>query len=83
MMICENCGEKSSTIDTRPSKLFNGAVRRRRRCNACERRWMTVEVDEATARYLYDNRKRIKNRDLPYVEHIGHNDTPATGEGLE
>lgn len=64
-MNCDNCGEDSSVIDSRPSKLFNGSVRRRRVCKGCKRRWMTLELNEDAARYLYDNKKWMKKADLP------------------
>ena len=42
---CPSCGRESDVKDSRVSKR-TGAVRRRRVCGACGRRWHTVEVHE-------------------------------------
>ncbi len=40
--ICPACqAEEVGVVDSRPS---GGAIRRRRRCNACQYRWSTIEI---------------------------------------
>lgn len=47
---CGKCGGKSSVLETRAVKLVSsGTLRRRRECENCGHRWVTVEVDNATA----------------------------------
>lgn len=40
---CPKCKADSSVIDSRPTEQH---IRRRRRCDKCQHRWTTVEVDE-------------------------------------
>lgn len=42
---CPSCGAASVVTDSRPAKHL-GAIRRRRRCPRCGRRWSTLEVLE-------------------------------------
>lgn len=42
MKYCKNCGSDSTVYDTR---LKSGAVVRRRKCQKCGRKWMTIEVE--------------------------------------
>ena len=40
-MRCPDCGSRAEVVDSRPRP--DGAVRRRRQCTGCERRFTTVE----------------------------------------
>ena len=52
-MRCPDCGARAEVLDSRPRP--DGAVRRRRECTSCQRRFTTVErpqvaPDELAAR---------------------------------
>lgn len=42
---CQNCGGESSVVDTRERTIAKETVLKRyRRCDACGKRWATVEI---------------------------------------
>lgn len=43
--ICPTCNADSTVKDSRTRKIDGGAVRRRRECLNCKRRWTTLEVN--------------------------------------
>ena len=73
-MICEQCGEVSYVSDTRDSKLFRGAIRRRRFCKTCNYRWTTIELNEDAARYLYAKKDPGANETIERMDAGGQRD---------
>jgi transcriptional regulator NrdR family protein len=59
---CPTCGRKSMVVDSRPNAASLGAIRRRRRCLPCNRRWTTIEVlpDDAHNTFFPSERARLR-----------------------
>lgn len=59
---CPSCGCKSQVYDSRPNAASLGAIRRRRKCLYCKRRWTTIEVlpDDAHNTFLPSERARLR-----------------------
>ncbi len=69
MMKCPYCGcEGSRVIDSRPSEDLN-AIRRRRQCDACGKRFTTYEKIEAEPLTVIKKDKRRQTYDRNKIRH--------------
>lgn len=79
MLPCPECRTRSNVLD---SRLVRGAVKRRRECPKCGRRWTTHEtadasmqiasLDKTVARGLHSVERRQKHLEAEVVDLIDH-----------
>jgi len=58
-MKCESCGGDSRVMSTRTSIVNNG-IHRRRKCNLCNHRWTTIEINADFIKVLLRQLKETK-----------------------
>lgn len=51
-MICKCCGTRMDVIDSRPSKIYDGKLKRRYSCKKCKIRLNGIEVEESEYKTL-------------------------------